>query len=802
MNEVKICPNCSAKNPIEIKKCQLCGHVLDEQQKENTDWLNMFRGSEPDDGLSLNNPFQTDNQPQDESTVPEGDTPDWLSNLRDKKDTEDIFNSFQTNQAEQTNLDPFGNSTDKNQKEISNNQEVLPDWLNMMRNDSNEPESKNEDDQQLPDWLSSQSLNQPEQEQWFENKTNQNNDQEENLPDWLSTLSQNNNEEQDFSKPEEIMDSEQPDWLKNSIDEQQDDFSLPQPTESAPFSDLQSEQFADDDLPDWLNQTTHENQSEQPASPLDGEPDWLSEINAISEPNPEESKQQKEVFEKDDLFSSIEEFNFSEEDQPDQTPIQEETSQPLKSPFLDDLNLDDLDFAFSEDESAEEENNEESISQSQPAFFEEDIKESELINHPISKKAQPFTLEDMPDWLEDIDKTQTSDQENKSSDAEKAPQGNIQEGNLPSWLKAMRPIGAVLPSEIRKEDKKSIEKSGPLAGLQGVLSSESIISHYSTPPTYASKIDITEKNRLHANLLEEVFAQDKLRKPKVQNKSQLDYTITRILIPLLLIIAIVFTYFNAQAQTTEINISRDYPAVQFASIANSLTSTIGADPNILVIFTGDAASIGETQIVSQKAMESFFYQNSWITILASNPTGLLVADQLTAEANQTVPTYNIQERLTTLGYLPNNDSNIQGFISNPRLLSPTNPSGSSIWETPALSNITKMDDFDLIWIITDNAEYSQKWIEQLQSTQFSKPILVSASKQAAPILNTYLDSGQIDGIVSGLQGAATYEQVSFGGNGSYQLIWKEYQTGILLFLMFIFSGIIIQIIKSIFKSNS
>ncbi len=55
------------------------------------------------------------------------------------------------------------------------------------------------------------------------------------------------------------------------------------------------------------------------------------------------------------------------------------------------------------------------------------------------------------------------------------------------------------------------------------------------------------------------------------------------------------------------------------------------------------------------------------------------------------------------------------------------------------------------------------WVEQLQSqkqidtTLAKKPLLVVASAQAGPLLQPYVVSGQVTGMISGISDAAEFE---------------------------------------------
>ena len=216
----------------------------------------------------------------------------------------------------------------------------------------------------------------------------------------------------------------------------------------------------------------------------------------------------------------------------------------------------------------------------------------------------------------------------------------------------------------------------------------------------------------------------------------------------------------------------------------------------------DAASIGELELVTKRTFETFMLQNSWLVIIGTNPSGLIVSDEMAKISNQNVPSYNQFERLINLGYLPGNETGIQGFISNPKLMVQLLRDGRSVWETPGLQTISTINDFDSVWIISDNAESTQKWIEQLQLINFDKPLLISATTQATPLLSTYLKAGLFDGLVGGLQGATNYEKLTTNSPIFFNQTWQLYRTVVFIFLVIILAGAVKQIVESILISKN
>jgi hypothetical protein len=798
MTDNKICPICSTENPKNIDKCQNCGFLFMDSEKDNTDWLDNLRSENIE-----NSDFQNTESERNSFSIPEetpstgnDDVPDWLLRIREKKETETNYQQFNKNKSfsEESN-NPFSQDTSsQDESKVEPQQENVPDWLNQMRTDPFKPEEQSSilDSSDLPDWLTGK-----ETEDAF---ITENNDPtpDEDLPDWLSNISsQQENKSEEKQQNFDISD-------EDTIAEQSEKKS--ESTEPvSPFGNIQIEEDGQEELPDWLKNTSPDSPiTDFENTPYAGsDPDWLKEISEIEKEDDVEKKSEEESsiqFPQPISSEPLEpsEFiipPFSESTANDNTMSNE--SSTMKSgalnneiPEIKNEEAEDIDFLFDYQQDSVE----------YTPFIEE---QPSLSNHkPSDSTSQPFTLGDMPDWLEDIDKVKNEELEDTLSNQTEKIDDKVQPGSLPSWLKAMRPVSAVVPNEIRTEDRKKIEKSGPLAGLQGVLSSETAINHYTPPPTYASKVNVTEKNKLHARLLEEVFSKEKKQKNKTLPKTRFDYTFARLIIPALLLVALIFSFVNKSNIGSGLNNQRNLPAEQFASIANTLSTTVNDAPHILVVMDSDAASIGELALVTQRTFETFMVQNSWLVIVGTNPSGLIVSDEMTKFSKQNVSSFNEFERVINLGYLPGNETGIQGFISNPKLMVQLLRNGRSVWESPGLQTISTVNDFDSVWIISDNAESTQKWIEQLQLINFNKPLLISATTQATPLLSAYLKAGLFDGLVGGLQGATAYEQLTTNSPIFFNQTWHLYRAVIFIFLVIILAGAVIQIVESILISKN
>ncbi len=121
------------------------------------------------------------------------------------------------------------------------------------------------------------------------------------------------------------------------------------------------------------------------------------------------------------------------------------------------------------------------------------------------------------------------------------------------------------------------------------------------------------------------------------------------------------------------------------------------------------------------------------------------------------------------------------FVSNPRKAIIRQSVGISVWEMPPLANINNLTDFSLVVVLTDDVERGRAWVEQASAplNEASVPLLMAVSAQAEPVIYPYYASAQVDGLVSGLSGGATYERLQ-GQNGLGRKYWDAYSIGLLL----------------------
>ena len=100
-------------------------------------------------------------------------------------------------------------------------------------------------------------------------------------------------------------------------------------------------------------------------------------------------------------------------------------------------------------------------------------------------------------------------------------------------------------------------------------------------------------------------------------------------------------------------------------------------------------------------------------------------------------------------------------------------------------------------LLTDHAESGRVWVEQFQSIRetdplfpalTNQPLIMVTSAQAGPLLQPYVLSGQVTGMVSGVAEAARYEYKNNVPPGIARNYWDAFGIGLMISIVLIVIG--------------
>jgi hypothetical protein len=163
--------------------------------------------------------------------------------------------------------------------------------------------------------------------------------------------------------------------------------------------------------------------------------------------------------------------------------------------------------------------------------------------------------------------------------------------------------------------------------------------------------------------------------------------------------------------------------------------------------------------------------------------------------------YLLDEQTINLGYLPGGLASLQEFAVRPKQAVQSRfgsgLDGETVWNESALQGVDQSDDFAMVIVITDNIDTARSWIEQVQPFIGSTPMLMITSAQASPMLLPYLQSGQVQGMLSGMSGGMTYEKLA-GSSAVSASYYNAYQYAMIMGVAFVLLGLVFKILVSLF----
>jgi hypothetical protein len=379
---------------------------------------------------------------------------------------------------------------------------------------------------------------------------------------------------------------------------------------------------------------------------------------------------------------------------------------------------------------------------------------------------------DMPDWLSGAVETPALSAAPETKPAE----DTIEASQLPSWVQAMRPVDTgVAQIAATSGRSQTLEARGAFAGLQGALPAAPSYAPTSKPKTYSLKLQATGEQLSQAALLEQILAAETSPVPiasfsTLRTSNILRWSLAFIFFAMAFAVLSMRTQIFSLPVGVPFEIDTAIQAVQF----------IPEDAPVLVAFDYEPARVGEMEAVAGPLFDNLtLFHRPRLTFIATNENSSLLADRFMLTGPMAAHTKNGLQYLN-LGYLPGGQMGIRAFAQNPRAAAPFDVTFAPAWDSVQLQDVKSFSQFAAFILVTDSSDAARVWIEQTTSVRGTVPIVVIASAQAAPMIQPYYASGQIKGLVSGLQGGAVFEQSNAGRPGTARAYWDAYSIGMLI----------------------
>lgn len=730
-----------------------------------------------------------------------GETDDWLSNLRgipdseqDKVEPNASLLSGATGQEEADWLGRLDASHQELSSDVSANlstadesatpEEDLPAWLKELSGASKPAQPSPSSSTDLPDWFDNLAPSQPaDADQKEAQGTRALADADLDKPKQHSPLA---NEETSKPTEEPGWESAEPDWITGASSVNLSDSTPPvdRPVEGQGSTTWETQ------LPDWLSTpatplaSTPEQKTEAGSSWNTELPDWLSGMASV-EPG----------------VNSLQSLN---ESGPSEVPTGKVPSSGSKSLFA---GTPGAGSESGEPPAAEGELPDwmSNLKPQAPVEPGEPSQTPALITDesPITgeqAEVRPFVTEEMPDWLVHLGPPEvistvapTPEPAARSKPASRSRKkaeedANIAPADLPSWVQAMRPIETATPSVTASSDSdERVENTGPLAGVRGILPAEPLLSDIRKPPVYSVKLQVSEKQRNNAALMQTLLTVETEPQKSAKIRPYLTQRILRIAIAVILILAAwvpIWIGGPLTPQPTYLQPTMD----QFKAAINAVPT----GTPVLVAVEYEPGLSGELETISSSVIAQLMSRSANLVFVTTNPAGSILADNLLNRALAMQPTYSVADKVANLKYLAGGPTALFNFSLDLQSLDPLQAGLAGDWAKPPLNSIKSLSDFSSVLVLTDNADTARAWVEQVKPSMGKTPLLMVASAQSEPMISPYLDSGQISGMITGLTGGALYE-VAVNQPVRIQNFWDSYQAGLLIIVALILVGGLVSI---------
>ena len=388
------------------------------------------------------------------------------------------------------------------------------------------------------------------------------------------------------------------------------------------------------------------------------------------------------------------------------------------------------------------------------------------------------------DWLTKIRKMEgkfidDTDSEIKDTDGDSLLQWLValEEGTeQPEVLDEATELADGAPVDVpADDDEKHIQQpESVLEGDELEVTQQMIVP---TPTLQAEQpepplVDVTRSEQLQADQLAATIADEKAARAVVKSRKAKSTWAIRLIVAVVLIGSVVFSLFFREPAVL--------PVAPMPSQHEDMISWIEelpADARLLLVFDYQAAYAAEMALVAEPVLEEVIHPGRQLSVLYTSPMGGLLSQALLSEisADRDVP-------IDDLGYHPFSAfTAYQAGISAP-----------AAWVIPSLPKSGRTflaDDYEGIILLSDTFEGARVWIDQLSALMPGTPLNLILSAQAGPMLMPYYDSGQVSGMISGVGEARNFSAAE-GRSGAILIRWRAYQTGILLMVTLIVTGVL------------
>lgn len=387
---------------------------------------------------------------------------------------------------------------------------------------------------------------------------------------------------------------------------------------------------------------------------------------------------------------------------------------------------------------------------------------------PSGKTAAVTSLETeaLPEWLVPPGGLEgvSLEEDYPSGVSTAVPALGLVQAEIPDWLQALKPadVGEGALGVEGLEALEPVEQGGFLDGLRGALAAATVVAIPSRAKSLP-KFVITEQQQAHAQVLERVIHAGAAPKPEIAPQSRAPAWLERGVIPLIILIAVLLPalignplggYLGGQLEMPDIGAT--YNLVQLELQQDSTL--------VIAAFDLAPAEAGELIPISKVMLRQLMARRARILTVSTTTSGSEIAqavmEELAAEYD-----YQYGTDYLNLGYIPGGAVGLQAFATAPwKVFAGEDFLGrhAAARNAPAAAGLdNSLANINMVFIFTADRDDLVGWMEQVgrlkEMEQVTMVAGVSAGLEAWAQPYTRSSPRQLDGLLSGIPGAAQYE---------------------------------------------
>lgn len=387
----------------------------------------------------------------------------------------------------------------------------------------------------------------------------------------------------------------------------------------------------------------------------------------------------------------------------------------------------------------------------------------------------------LPEWMQRKGAAAPGGKEAGPGAAATTPD-NLEQGELPRWLEAMRPIQSVtMPTE----DEERVESVGPLAGLRGVLSAEPVVAIPRRPAILAGNIDASPAQLTLTETLRRLLIEPEVRASRKPVRAMLLMPLLRKAMSAVLILAIIFPFFGGSL------FSNSGYQPEANKKAGLLVGELPADRPVLVAFEYDASAAPEIETGASALLEHLAQRGIQVAFISSQPNGTMLGEGLRLLNEE--QGIGMPPLIANFGYVPGGAGGLRRLAGNLR----ETVNGSNVdWTQGSLAAVNSLSDFSMILVLAASPQSVRDWVEQVHTTAPNTPIVAMVSAASDALVFPYTEGSKpaIWGLVAGYAGAQAYRAAflpaTLATSGVAAMRWQSFAGGTLAILITLVAGVI------------